>query len=247
MIDDGRERSYGEIVNTWVQTIGIIMAAIWALLYTFVYKEVWLPQSVPVNVSINLTLQKAGVAVPSSGQQRGLAAIALHIAANNPSSQVTQLFPSVFIVYGYKISRYDHSIEQDIALFDEKSKYKMKHIDLSDHTIVAWGYIMGNMELNENNELKPGETVARTFIFYVPVDKYDAIEAHVLIPNGKDLKDFKLEWGPHKERGLLNTISRKDAAGRYEAIPRDDTDGYPDLGPKYGLQTAHSMSMLSLW
>lgn len=32
------DKTFGEKLNVWVQTIGILLAGIWAL-YTFVYKE----------------------------------------------------------------------------------------------------------------------------------------------------------------------------------------------------------------
>src|ERR1700680_820026 len=37
-------QTFAEATNTWVQTIAIIAAGVWAF-YTFVYKEIWLPRS----------------------------------------------------------------------------------------------------------------------------------------------------------------------------------------------------------
>jgi hypothetical protein len=235
---DSRERGFDEKVNNWVQTFGIIAAAAWAL-YTFVYKEYWFPHSVPVNVSINLKLQKTGDIIQDKKYKNGLAAIELHISANNPSSQTTFLLPSVFIIYGYKIADSDPSLKDDITLLSKDRTYNMRHVALSDRAIVAVGNLL------ENTELKPGELVARTYVFYVPVGEYGVIEGHAYIPNGKDISGIKLTWSPDNELGLVPTLFRIGADGTAEAMKRDYSDGYAEGPGKW--QTAHSMSMMSLW
>jgi hypothetical protein len=244
---DFRERGFDEKLNTWVQTTGIIIAALWGF-YTFVWKEYWVPQSVPVNASVSLKLQKTGEGIQAKKQEKGFDAIEINISAKNPSSQITHLFPSVFIIYGYKIMNSDPSLKNDIAPLNEDSIYNMKHVALSDPTIVAWGYIIGSNELKENDELKPGELVARTFVFYVPVGKYDLLLAYAFIPNGKDIRGFELDWVSDTDRngrGLIQTMFKITGDNR-EPIPRDETGGYSGL-LKHKWQTARSMSMLSLW
>ena len=234
---DSRERGLDEKVNNWVQTAGIIAAAIWAILYTFVYKEYWFPKSVPVNVSINLKLQKTGNVIQGTKYKNGLAAIEMNVSANNPSSQITFLLPSVFIVYGYKIIDSDPSLKDDITVLSKDSTYNMKHCALSNRAIVAVGKLL------DNTELKPNELVARTYVFYVPVGEYGLIEAHAYIPNGKEISGIKLKWSPDDDFGLVPTLFRIGADGTAEAMKRDYFDGYAE-GPGK-LQTAHSMSMMS--
>jgi hypothetical protein len=244
MMADPSERGLDEKINTWVQTSGIIMAAVWAL-YTFIYKEFTVPQSAPVNVSINLKLQKTGVYIPDKKNEKGLAAIEILVSAKNPSSITTHLLPSVFIVYGYKIFDPAASLKDDIIVLNKESKYKMKHCALSEPTIIASGKLIDDKELKENDQLKPGELVTRTFVFYVPVGEYDVIEAHTMIPNAKDISKIELEWYPDKERGLVATAFSKSEDGTLEPMRRDESGGYAEGPGKW--QTAHSMSMMSLW
>jgi len=234
---DSRERGLDEKLNNWVQIAGICAAAVWAILYTFVYKEYWFPKSVPVNVSINLKLQKTGNVIQGTKYKNGLAAIEMSVSANNPSSQTTFLLPSVFIVYGYKIIDPDPSLKDDVNVLSKDSTYNMKHCALSNRSIVAVGNLL------ENTELKPGELVARTYVFYIPVGEYGLIEAHAYIPNGKEISGIKLTWSPDNEYGLIPTLFRINADGTSEALKRDSSDGYGE-GPGR-LQTAHSMSMMA--
>ena len=98
------ERSIAKELNTWVQTIVIIIAFIWGA-YTFIYKEIVLPKAAPVNVTVDLLLKKIGP--PNSPLQKGengaLIAIEMDVSAANPSSRSVNLFPSVWFAHGYKV------------------------------------------------------------------------------------------------------------------------------------------------
>src|SRR5256885_1464223 len=103
-----QRRDFGEILNTWVQTIGICIAAIWGV-YTFVFKEILVPKSAPVNVTINLQLKKIGTG-PTNGN---LTAVEMKISATNPSSRKVYLLPSVWVAHGIRIK----AVERDDAGF----------------------------------------------------------------------------------------------------------------------------------
>lgn len=247
-----KEKPKAEKILPWVQIIAlffqifaIIAAGLWAYWFTFVYKMKTVPELVPVNVLIDLKLTKTGVSLRDKKLVKKLAAIELSVAASNPSSHTTHLLPSIFIVYGYKIADSNPALSE-IPVLTADSTYLMKHCVLSPPTVIAWGNLFENKELKKNDELKPSEVVGRTFVFYVPVDKYDVIEAHAQIPNGKDLSGIdETLWSPDTEYGLLLTLFRKGADGTLEPISRDSSGGYfVDPGK---LQTAHSMKMMSLW
>jgi len=46
-VADPDKKTIGERINTWVQTVGIVAAGIWAS-YTFVYNEVFVPRSAKI-------------------------------------------------------------------------------------------------------------------------------------------------------------------------------------------------------
>jgi hypothetical protein len=241
-----KQKTLAEKSLPWVQIIAIILAGLWAIWFTYYYKEKIAPEAVPVNVSIDLKLQKTGVSLQHKKLGKKLAAIELSVAANNPSSHTTHLLPSIFIIYAYKIA-YTPFGENPSLLRD---RLWMNYCVLSSPTIVAWGHLFDYKEATGNDELKPGEVVATTFVFYVPVGEYDVIEAHASIPNGKDLsKIAELSWHKDRDYGLIQTLVLKSAHDTPEAIRRNLSDGYsPDPGGlQSGLQTAQSMKMMSLW
>src|SRR5438093_325085 len=97
--DNSKNRSFGESLNTWVQAIGIIIAACWGV-YTFGYKEIMVPKSAPVNITLNLQLKKIGGA-PAKGD---LVAVEMRASATNPSSRDIHLLPNAWIAYGIGIT-----------------------------------------------------------------------------------------------------------------------------------------------
>lgn len=94
------ERTLGQTLNTWVQTIGIVCAGAWALLYTFGYKDIFVPKSAPVNISLNLSLKKVG---PKASSTDSLTAVEMKIAATNPSSRPVYLLRSAWVAIGCTI------------------------------------------------------------------------------------------------------------------------------------------------
>lgn len=236
-----KERTFSEEVNTWAQIGAIIAAASWAI-YTFVYKEITIPKSAPINVSLNLKLQKIGTGdMKDKKNEKSLTGVEMNVAAKNPSSLKIHLLPSVFIVYGRKITVKDNDLsDYNTKINSESDLHWFKHLEIDQpslDSIVAIGNLLKDIEL------KPGEAVKRTLIFYVPVGEYDLLEAHAFIPNGKDIRGIELEWNYTTYQGLVPTIFRND--GKREPLIRDKHGGY-EAGPGE-LQQAYTMSMISLW
>jgi hypothetical protein len=77
------ELSFSKELNTWVQTVGILIAAVWGV-YTFIFKEIWIPESAPVNVTVDLQLNKLGVSnsTDKSGSKQ-LMAVQMKLSAAN--------------------------------------------------------------------------------------------------------------------------------------------------------------------
>lgn len=238
MADRGRD--WDEKLLTRVQTIGIIMAAIWAIGYTFFYLEIFKPTTVPVNVSINLKFKKTVVSLQKGNE---FAAIEMQVLAKNPSTQITYLLPGVYYILAYKITDPDPP-SGVIPNLREDRPVSMMHYGLSPPTFIGCGYILSPDEIKgEMNILKPGEERARTFLFYVPVSEYDVIKVEAKIPNGTDLKDFRGGWGQGIDRPLELTIE-KLYEDNWEAIKKDENGNYPG-GPRH-LQQAESSAMISL-
>ncbi|TSA13467.1 MAG: hypothetical protein D4R73_00885 [Deltaproteobacteria bacterium] len=240
---NSRERSLGEQVNTWVQISAIIAAALWAI-YTFVYKEITVPKSAPINVTLNLKLKKVGAG--NIKDKKPLAGIEMNVLAKNPSSLKIHIFPSIYVVYGYKITDTLNEFLNNPTLKKsfQKEFFWSKHSAEEPWSIVTFGNL-----LEGTIDLKPGEEVTRTLVFYVPVGEYDCLRAHAIIPNAKDRRGIKLEWY-FSHKGPIATVLRKKADGSYEAIARreeKEEESWEYRDERCELQQADTMSMISLW
>lgn len=224
-----------------MQIGAIIAASLWAI-YTFVYKEITAPKSAPINVTLNLKLQKVGAG--NIKDKKPLAAIEMNVLAKNPSSLKIHLFPSVYVVYGCKITDALNEFLRNPTLKRsfQKEFFWSKHSAEEPWSIVTFGNL-----LEGTIDLKPGEEVMRTFVFYVLVGEYDCLRAHASIPNAKDRRGIKLEWHFSRE-GPIPTVLREKADGSYEAIARrEDEESWFYVEERRELQQAETMSMISLW
>ncbi len=238
---NSQERTFGENLNTWVQTIGIIVAALWAA-YTFGYKEIMVPKSVPVNITLNLQLKKIGT---GSGK-RPLLPIEMRTTATNPSSRTVYLLSSAWIARAYKlVSPHDgnaasfNKLAAD-SLKSHEGNFVERHslVESSSVVVVAVG------SLFPDETLKPGETLARTVIFHVPPDKYDELEVKALMPHVKARSGIELEWTMGENSDLDFSMYRVSAGGERKPTEKDKTGSYSD--EKIGFAVAVSAAELPL-
>src|SRR5262249_51546819 len=154
------ERTFGQELNTWVQTIGILIAAAWGG-YTFIYKEVLLPKSAPVNISMNLQLKKIGPGGSEKIKEKQLFAVEMRVSATNPSPRLVYLLTSAWVAYGLDDTVSDGKrIDKQVAnasLNSHKQYYSLRHANVTGSSVVAVG------NLFQDTTLKPNETAMRTF------------------------------------------------------------------------------------
>src|SRR5713226_5577170 len=111
---EAANRSLGQEINSWVQTIGIVIAATWGA-WTFVYKEIVVPKSAPVNVTVDLELKKIGANQPGATKAK-LIPVELRVSAKNPSSREIYLLPSVWMASGVKVASTKHAIDEGLTV-----------------------------------------------------------------------------------------------------------------------------------
>jgi hypothetical protein len=238
---DSQKRSLGETVNTWVQIVGICIAALWGV-YTFVFKEITLPKSAPVNITLNLQLKKIG----TGSTKANLTAVEMKISATNPSTREIHLLPSAWMASGVSISaaekdETDFTQEAAGALRDSIDIYTVqRHAKQEKSSVVAVGLLFSD------DALKPSETVARTIIFYVPRDHYDLLYVSAWMPSASDVSGIQLEWALNSQRGDLDeTVYRLDKNGGRTPLPKDKAGNYSDK--RLALQWETADSEISLW
>jgi hypothetical protein len=253
-------KSLGEKLNTWVQTVGIVIGSIivslWGL-YAFYYKEIYIPKSAPVNITLDLLLKKSDVSeTKRNSKNQRLYAIEMKVAAKNPSSRTIYLFPNRFVVYGLNTDvtyswindGYENFVEKNISNIKKYFCGMLpKHSPIIKRSLIVVG------ELFTDKFLKPNEMVGRTLIFHVPRGEYDMLEVFARIPtNAKDTKKFTVEYYYDKQNDFDYALCRITADGKVEPLKADEKGEYIDASKdieyqKIEYQASETNSMISLW
>jgi hypothetical protein len=235
---------FAELFNKWAQSIGIVVAAIWGA-YTFIYKEIMLPQESPINISVNLQLKKAGTGKPKAS----LIPVEMRISATNPSSRTIYLLPGYWIAWGYQTTPKD---DNDPSAFYERmaeemnaqnGQYSERHSASSPRSIVAGG------SLFSDDSLSPNETLTRTIMFYAPRDKYDSVLAQINMPSIEAKEGLQVQWRVNKEdstvEGILYLVNKQ---GERTLAKRDEKGHLADQKVKdMEYQMTTTSAEIPLW
>lgn len=195
---------FAELFNKWAQSIGIIVAAIWGA-YTFIYKEIKLPEESPTNISVNLQLKKASTGKPKTS----LIPVEIHVSATNPSSRTIYLLSNYWIAWGYRtepIANMDtmdsgaFSGRMDATINAQNGQNFERHSVSSPRSIIAGGSLFSDDSLN------PNETITRTIMFYAPRDKYDSVLAQVNMPSFEAQKGLEMQWKVKADGSVQGTL-----------------------------------------
>jgi hypothetical protein len=235
-----QKRSVGETINTWMQIVGICIAAAWGV-YTFVFKEITVPKSAPVNISINLQLKKLGT---GSSNKANLMAVEMNISATNPSTREIHLLTSAWSARGIRIG----VAERDQTNFTKAIEDALRESNGLDtvqrHAVAKERSMVAAGPLFVDADLKPNEKVARTIIIYVPRDDYDFVEVSAAMPSAEGVSRIALEWVFDKEYDDLKPVFyRVNKNGN--RTPIKESDASSDKRVK--LQWTLAGSQISLW
>lgn len=242
-MSETRGPTFGQRLNTWTQTIGIMIAAAWAA-YTFIYKEVWVPHSAPVNITVGLQMVKVGTVGQSS--QHPLDEVQMTVTATNPSTRTVSLLPSAWLATGLKVSPAAGDEAPFVATLNSilhssrSGRYVDRYAGSIESSAVAGG------QLFEDTTLNPNETLKRTLIFYVPSGRYDEVqvEADMVETGAPNLA--ALEWTFH-DKTIDPTLFRLGQGGERNELPKDENGDYAEQDVReLQLLTSVSSSMISL-
>ena len=217
-----QKRSIAQELNTWVQTIGILIAALWGA-YTFIYKEITVPKTAPVEVTVELQLKK--IVRPDSQRQQGknkaLIAVEMEVSAKNPTSRKIYLLPSAWVAYGIKVEALSKNLEyskQVTATVNAKRGGQIEKYARQSSDIVP----VASGSLFQDDFLTPNGKVTRTIVFHVPPGGYDLIEVDAYVPTTAKDKEVAWEWKYDEKNGTLHRIVYSIAKnGERKEIERD--------------------------
>jgi len=239
------EKTLAEKINIWMQIVGIVIAAVWAV-YTFFFKEVVQPSSAPVNISMNLQFRK--LIPPSNGiliDHDDLIAVEMMATATNPSSRELYLLPNVWIAWGNKFEKFtgdnfDDLVNQALKASDgnkmgEKYARITKPKDPSSTDTVASGRLFGD------TVLKPNETITRRIVFHVP-ESFNVVDIWAAMPSTTEKDTFDIEW-----KFSANQLSNEVycIVGGKKALFDPEKNG--ECPNNSDLQWSTSLASFSLW
>jgi hypothetical protein len=180
-----RLRTTGQIVNTWLQVLAILLAGIWAV-GVFYHDKVLEPKRRIAHLNILVDLEKVGV----KGDQ---VAVQLKITAENTSFRSVYMLPAIYRVWATR---------NQGKVLDETSfkKVAQKNVELAkdemvgrfgaetERVLVAVGRVFTNWQLN------PGERAIRTAVIHVPRHSYDTVLATLALPISHLEEGLEMEW-----------------------------------------------------
>jgi hypothetical protein len=232
-----------------MQTIGILIAALWGI-YAFIYKEVMAPQSAPTEVVLDLSLTKLITDKASHAvQTHGLIPVEIRVSAKNPSSRTLYLLPNIWTVYGYKVQpskRPRATPERDspsaaVSLTNLVTQTEF-HCLRGPRSLVAYGGLLSD------DSLKPGEVSSRTFIVYIPQNRYDLLRLEATMHTVTKPGSVQMEWRLSHD-SMKNTMYRLGPGGKRTQVERDKDGKFADheLMEEVELQRVEPATELSLW
>lgn len=235
------EQSTGQKVNTWVQTIGIIVAAAWGG-YSFIYKEVLVPKSAPVNVTLDLQLRKLDNANSEVHQCKAVELIPVEMTASatNPSSRTVFLLSNLWSAWGSNVAvspelpRFAESVEK-VVNSEQLGPIELNAQRRPHRRPVAIG------RLFRDTCLKPNERVVRRLVFHVPCGEYDVIDVNTDVITVAKEGAAALQWHyKDSDDGISHDIFRVAKNGELSKIES------PEVATDLELEDSESSATLSM-
>jgi hypothetical protein len=230
-------------VNLWVQTFAFLLAGIWGI-YVFVYQEFSKPATAPINLTTQISVRPAGVRPSLTGPDgKPLLAIELEVTATNPSTRIVYILPSYWVAHGINVAPRPLSIDW-IPLANDGIRNRAigaagEHYGFVRTTLVASGSAI------PDTELKPNESVTRSFVFYVPEGAYDLLDVESVLPSASRNHAMDIDWSLTADGSVQSAVYRLDPQGGRQQIQPDQNGDYGDNSAD--LQQAVSRRQLSLW
>lgn len=242
MSADNSDSSFARTANLWVQTLAIVVAGLWGG-YVFVFQEFTKPASAPINLSTEISIRPAGVNAPLSSNGAPLLAIELGVTVTNPSTRIVYLLSNYWVATGVRIGEQTDDrtwIETANAATEQRRPISGgEHYRLQSGSVVAMG------SLAPDTQLKPNESVTRSYVFYVPEGAYDMIDVQSSLPSVSRAEAAQITWTLDAETGVVSpTVYLLEGTQRRQ-LPPEEFNNYSDRAPN--LQMSESRRQLSLW
>jgi hypothetical protein len=199
--------------------VGIVVAAAWGM-YTFIWKEVVVPELAPASLSLQVSLTPTGRTRPGAPGQPANVEVRLEVTAKNPSGRKLHLLANHWRLLGLTVvpvgENPDFAASLHESLAGDRVDQVQRHAELAKSRPLAAGLLF------VDDVIHPGETLTRNLLLYLPAS-YQAAEVDVLIPGltrspSRQLwGGERLRWGFSADEALTPLLCRsaaRDAACR---------------------------------
>jgi hypothetical protein len=230
-------------VKDWLQTIAIVIAAIWAI-WKFIYEDRILPDRLPPHLVMTSEMEKIGT-------RSSITAIRVKVDIHNTSKRKVYVLSSWYHIAGSRIDTYDlANVDFSGALKNNmndqnSTRRNPRYFYDKDFMIVEAGKVLDNGWWFEADE-----KFSKSFIVFLPENKYDLIRLTADVNVAKNIDPFVDRWEINEDcsvypvtylklEGFENDTSR---VKRYDPLAK-----HKDIQSKYHLVHTNTASELSLW
>jgi hypothetical protein len=192
-------------IHEWVKTLAIVGAGCWAI-YTFVWKEILVPNWIPAAIVMEVSLTPVSKYVGGDVASRdGLMEMELQMSATNPSARTLYLLPNYWKLSAIQLQNSVGGTDFAARVNEAFSGSSVDHVErkslLQTRPIIAAG------RLFVDDLIQPQEKITRNLIVRVPT-VYSAAMIELLLPaltkppTKALLKGRTLVWSFHEQVGI---------------------------------------------
>lgn len=167
-------------LHNWIQSIGIVVAATWGA-YTFIWKEILVPEMAPASLSLQITVSPSRRLRPTQAAGQANLELELEITASNTSSRNLYLLPSVWQLKGIRLQQNgedpdfaDRATEVLVLLGPQDRAERFAPAEPGRTLSTGWLFL--------DDVIHPGEKLSRNLLLRLPARRYQAASFDLLIP-----------------------------------------------------------------
>ncbi|MCP9917650.1 hypothetical protein [Cyanobium sp. ATX 6F1] len=168
------------VLHNWIQSVGIVVAATWGA-YTFIWKEVLVPDMAPASLSLQIAVSPSRRLRPTQTTGQANLELEVEITASNSSSRRLYLLPSVWQLKGIRLHQdgedpafAERATEVLILLGPQDRAERFAPSDPGRTLSTGWLFL--------DDVIHPGEKLSRNLLLRLPAKSFEAASFDLLIP-----------------------------------------------------------------
>ncbi|MGA8533130.1 MAG: hypothetical protein WB615_03350 [Candidatus Tumulicola sp.] len=180
MTERARHAHRVRIVRDIVEIVAFLAAGVWAF-YTFAYENRIKPSLANPELNFVVTMEKLG-------QRNGLIGVRLHTEIHNIGTVPSNIVGLSYWIVGKRVD--PRSEPQKPVVSHNTAVLKAFYRESPGTPVYGSAYLthMADAKSLSRTEIEPGGDLARDSVFFVPVGRFDYLEAHLSARFTKETK-----------------------------------------------------------